>query len=242
MPSNYLILFHTLFLMPSISPGIKVYSSELAKVLRFSFNISPSNEYSGLISSRIDGLISLLSKGLIRVSSSTAVQKHQFFWCSAFFMVQLSHLYMTTGKTIASTMWACVSKVMSDVLLFNTLSSSVIAFPPRSKRLLTWWLQSLSAVIWEPKKTKSVTVSIFSAPVCWWWDWVPWSLFFECWVSSQLFCSPLSPSSSGSLVPLCFLPLRWCHLHIWDYWYFSWQSWFQLVIHSAQHFTWCTVK
>ena len=74
-----------------------------------------------------------------------------------------------------------------------------------------------------------------------WWDWMPWSSLFECWVLSQLFHSPLSPSSRGSLVLLCFLPLGWCHLHIWGYWYFSWQSWFQLEIHPAWHFAWCTL-
>ena len=153
-------------------------------------------------------------------------------------MVQLSPPYMTPGKTVAVTGWTFVGKVMS--LLFNMLSRFVTAFLPRSKRLLISWLQSPSAVILEPMKVKSVTVS------------TPPSLFFchevmgldalilvfECWVLSQVFHSHLPPSSRGPLVPLCFLPLEWCHLHIWGCWYFSRQSWFQLVLHPAWHFAW----
>ena len=155
-------------------------------------------------------------------------------------MVQLSRLYITTGKTIALTIQNFVSKIMS--LLFNMLSRFVIAFLPRSKCLLISWVQSPSAVILEPHKIKSVTVSIFPHLFAMkWWDWMPWSLFFECWSLSQFFHSPLSPLSRGSLVPLCFLPLEWYHLHIWDCWYFSWQSWFQLVSHPAWYFTWCTL-
>ena len=113
----------------------------------------------GWFSSGLTGLISLLSKGLSRVFSNTTVQKHQFFSNSAFFLVQLSHLYVTTGKTIALTIQTFVSKVM--YLLFNTLSRFVIAFLPRSKGLLISWQQSPSAAILEPKEIKSVTVSIF---------------------------------------------------------------------------------
>ena len=116
-------------------------------------------------------------------------------------------------------------------LLFNTLSRLVIAFLPRSKRLLISWLQSTSTVILEPPK-KSLSLSPFHPHLfaMKWWDQLPWSLFFECWIISQLFHAPLSLSSRGSLVPLYFLPLKWYHLHIWDYWYFSWQSWFQFLI------------
>ena len=118
-------------------------------------------------------------------------------------MVQLSHPYMTTGKTIALTNQTFVSKVTS--LLFNILSRVAIAFLPRSKHLWILWLQVLSTVILEPKKINSVT---FFPSVCMkWWDQMPWSSFFECWVLSQLFCSLLSPSTRGSLV-LCFLPLE----------------------------------
>ena len=118
-------------------------------------------------------------------------------------MVQLSHPHMTTAKTITLTLWTFACKVMS--LLFNTLLRLVIPFLPRSKRLLILWLQSLSAMTLEPKKIKSVTVSFVSPSISMkWWDWMPWSSFFESWVLSQLFHSPLSPSSRGSLVSLHF--------------------------------------
>ena len=154
-------------------------------------------------------------------------------------MVQFSHSYMTTGKTMVFTRQTAVGKVMS--LLFNMLSRLVIAFLPRNKPLLISWRQSPSAVILEPQKV-SHCLHCFSI-------YLPWSdgtrchelSFFECWVLSQLFQSPLSPSSRGSLVPFPFLPLEWCHLRIWDYWYFSCQSWYQLVLHPVRHFTWCTL-
>ena len=150
-------------------------------------------------------------------------------------MVQLSHPHMTTGKTIALTIWTFVGKVMC--LLFNILSRFVIAFLPRSKCLLISWLQLTLAVILEPKKRKPVTVSIVSPFFAMkWWYWMPWSLSFECWILSQLFHSPLSLSLRGSLVLLRFLPWGWCHLHIWGYWYSSQQSWFQPVLHAAQVF------
>ena len=136
-----------------------------------SASVLPMN-IQGWVPLGLTGLISLLSKGFSRVFSSTTVWKHQFFWLSAFFMVQLSHPYMTTGKTIALTTgktialtrWTSAGKVMS--LLFSTLSRFVIAFLPRSKHLLISWLQSLSTVILEPKKIKSVTVSTFPLSIC----------------------------------------------------------------------------
>ena len=143
MPPNHLILCCPLLLLPSIFPSIRVFSNELALCMRwpkfwsFSFSTSPFSEYSGLISSRIHWLYLLAVQGTSRVSSSTTVQS---FWRSAFFIVQLSHPYMTTGKTIALTRRTFVGKVMS--LLFNTLPRFVIAFLLRSKRLLTSWLQS----------------------------------------------------------------------------------------------------
>ena len=144
-------------------------------------------------------------------------------------MVQLSHLYMTTGKTIALTRQTFVSKVMS--LLCNTLFRFVIVFLPRSSHLLISWLQSPSHMILEPKQRKSVTASTFSPSIC---HEVmgPYVviLFLECWILSQLFHSPIAPSSRSSLVPLCFLPFELFHLHIWGCWYFSQQSWFQFVI------------
>ena len=155
MLSSHLILCRSLLLPPSIFPSIRVFSSKLSLHIRwpkfwsFSFSISHSNEHSGLISFRI--LQHHSSKALI-------------LWCSAFFMVHLSHPYRTTGETIALTRRTFVGKVMS--LLFNTLSRFVIAFLPKSKRLLISWLQSLSAVILEPKKIKSVTVAIVSPSIC----------------------------------------------------------------------------
>ena len=137
-------------------------------------------------------------------------------------MVHFSHPYMTTGKTIALTIWIFVGKVM--FLLFHMLSRLVIVFLPRSKLLLISWLPLPSAVILEPKKKKSVTVFIVSPSIC---HEVmgPDAMILVFWMLSlsQLFHSPLSLSSRGSLVPLCSLPSRWCHLHIWGYWYFSWQ-------------------
>ena len=152
-----------LFLLPSIIPRIRVFSIESVPCIRwpkywsFSFSISTSNDYSGLISFRMDwfGLLDVQRtlKSLLQHHSS----KESILWWSAFFIVQHSHPYMTTGKTIALTRWTLVSKVMS--LLFNMLSRLVITFHPRSKNLLISWLQSPSAVILEPPKIKSLTVS-----------------------------------------------------------------------------------
>ena len=155
MPSNHLILCHPLLLQPSIFPSIRVFSNESAlhigwpKYWNFIFSISPFNEHSGLISFRMDWLDLLAGQGtlksLLRHHSSASILQH-----SAFFIVQLSHPHMTTGKTIALTKWTFVSKVMS--LFFNVLSRLVITFLPRNKRLLIPWLQSPSAVILEPQK------------------------------------------------------------------------------------------
>ena len=164
MPSNHLILCRPLLLLPSIFPSIRVFWNESALHIRwpkywsFSFNISPSNEHPGLILFRMDWLDLLAVQGSLKSflqhhSSKASVLQHL-----AFFMVQLSHLCMTTGKTIPFTRWTFVSKVVS--LLFNTLSRFVIAFLRRSKHLLILWLQSLSAVMWEPNKIKSATVHI----------------------------------------------------------------------------------
>ena len=127
------------------------------KYWSFSFNVSPSNEYSGLISFRMDWLDLLAVQGPLKSLLQHHSSKASILWRSAFFIVRLSHPYMTTGKTIALTRWAFVGKVMS--LLFNMLSRLVITFLPRSKCLLISWLQSPSAVILEPRKMKSVTVS-----------------------------------------------------------------------------------
>ena len=156
MPSNYLNLCHPLLLPPSIPPSIRVFSNESAlrirwpKYWRFSFSISPSNEYSGLISFRIDWLHLLAVQGALKGLLQHHSSKASILLHSAFFRVQLSHLYMTTGKTIALTRWTFVGEVMS--LLFNMLSRLVITFLPRSKRLLISWLESPSAVILESPK------------------------------------------------------------------------------------------
>ena len=163
MPSNHLILCRPLLLLPSIFPSIRVFSNQSALHIRwpkywsFSFNISPSNEYSGLISFRMDWLDVLSVQGTFKHLLQHHSSKASILRCSAFFTVQLSHPYMTTGKTIALSRQIFVGKVMS--LLFNMLSRLVITFLPRSKHLLISWLQSPSAVILEPKTIKSDTVS-----------------------------------------------------------------------------------
>ena len=158
MPSNHLILCHPLLFLPSIFSRIRVFSNESVLCIRwpkywsFRFNISPSNEYSGLISFRMDWLdllgVQRTLKSLLQPHSSKA----SVLWRSVFCIVQLAHPYMTTGKTIALTGWTFVGKVMSRLL--NMLSRFVIAFLPRSKCLLISWLQSPSAVILEPPKLK----------------------------------------------------------------------------------------
>ena len=156
IPSNHLILYRPLLLLPSIFPSIRVFSNESALYIRwpkywsFSFNISPSNEYSELISFRIDWLDLLLVQRTLKNLPQHHRSKVSILLSSAFFIVQLSHPYMTTRKTTALTRWTFVSKVMS--LLFNMLSRLVIAFLPRSNSVLISWLHSPSAVILEPSK------------------------------------------------------------------------------------------
>ena len=155
MPTNHLILCCPLP-WPSIFPSIRVFSNESALRIRwpkywsFSFSTSPSNEYSGLISLRTDWFDSLVIQWTLKNLLQHHSLKALILWASAFFMVQLSHPYKTTGKTIALTIWTFVSKVMS--LLFNTLSRFVIPILSRSKHLLILWLQSPSAVIWSQRK------------------------------------------------------------------------------------------
>ena len=158
IPSNHLILCHPLLLLPSIFPSIRVFSNESALCIRwpkyfsFSFNISPSNEHPGLISFRMDWLDLLAVQGTLKSLLQYHSSKASILWCSGFFIFQLSHPYVTTGKTIALTRQTFVGKVMS--LLFNMLSMLVITFLPRSKGLLISWLQSPSAVTLEHKKNK----------------------------------------------------------------------------------------
>ena len=170
MPSSHLILCCPLLLLPPIPPSIRVFSNESTLHMRwpkywsFSFSIIPSKQYPGLISFRIDWIDLLAVQGtreslLQHHSSKASVLRH-----SGFFTVQLSHPYMSTGKTIALTRRTFIGKVMS--LLFNMLSRLVITFLPRSKRLLISWLQSPSAVILEPPKIKSDTVSTVYPSIC----------------------------------------------------------------------------
>ena len=155
MPSSHLILCCPLLFLPPIPPRIRIFSNESTLHMRwkkywsFSLSISPSNEYSGLISFRMDWLDLLAVQGTLKRLLQHHSSKTSVLWCSAFFLVQLLHPYMTTGKTIALTRWTLVGKVMA--LLFNMLCRLVITFLPRSKRLLISWLKSPSAVILEPK-------------------------------------------------------------------------------------------
>ena len=185
IPSNHLTLCHPLLLLPSILPSIKIFSNESALHIRwpkywsFSFSISPSNEYSGFISFKIDSFNLLAIQGTLESLLQHHSSKVSILQCSAFFMVQHYHPYMTIGEVIALIRQAFVSKVMS--LLFSMLSSLVIAFLPRSKCLLISWLQSPSEVILEPKKIRSNTVSIASLSI-----YLPWSVGTRCYDLSFL--------------------------------------------------------
>ena len=262
MPSNHLILCRPLLLLPSIFPNIRVFSNESALHIRwpkywsFSFNINPSNDYSGLISFRMDWLDLLAVQGTLKSLLQHHSSKASILLCPAFFIVQLSHPYMTTGKTIALTRRSFFGKVMS--LLFNMLPRLVITFLPRS--LLISWLQSSSAVILELKKVKSATVSTVSPSIChevmgpdvmilvfWMLSSKPTFL-----LSSFTFIMIVFSSSSLSAIRvvsyaymrlLIFLPaiLMTPPLHDWVT-ELNWtESWFQLVLHPAQCFSWCTL-
>ena len=169
MPFSHLILCHPLLLLSPIPPSIRVFSNESTLHMRwpkywsFSFSIIPSKEHPGLLSFRMDWLDLLAVQGTLKSLLQHLSSKASILQCSAFFTVQLSHPYMTTGKTRALTRRTFVGKVMS--LLLNMLSRLVITFLPRSKRLLISWLQSPSAVILEPPKIKSDTVSTVSPSI-----------------------------------------------------------------------------
>ena len=170
MPSSYLILCRPLLLLPSIFPSFGVFSNESVLHIRwpkyqsFTFKISATNECRGLISFRMDWLDLLAVRGTLKSLLQHHSSKASIIWHSAFFIVQLLHPYMTTGKTIALTRRTFVGKVMS--LVFNMLSRLVITFLPRSKCFLISWLQSPSALILEPRKIKYVTVSTVSPSIC----------------------------------------------------------------------------
>ena len=210
------------------------------KYWSFSFSTSPSNEYSGLISFWIDWLDLLAVQGTLKSLFQHHSSKASILWHSAFFILQLLHPHMTTGKTIALTRWTFVGEVIS--LLFNMLSRLVIAFLPRSKHLLISWLQSPSAVILEPPKIKSITVStVFpsvyhevmgpDAMIL-----VFWMLSFKPTFSMSSFTFIKRLFSSSSLSAIRVVSSAYLRLLI-----FSRQSWFQLVLHPAQRFSWCTL-
>ena len=170
MPSDHLTLCCPLLLTPSVFPSIRLFSNESVLHIRwpsywsFSLSISPSNEYAGLISFRIDKLDLLEVQGTLKSLLQHHSSKASILSCSAFILVQLLHPYMPTGRMVALTNQVFVGKVIS--LLFNMLSRLVITFLPRSKRLLISWQQSSSAVILEPEKIKSVIISIVSPSIC----------------------------------------------------------------------------
>ena len=170
MPSNHLLLCRPLLLLPSTFPSIRVFSNESVLYFRepkywcFRFSISSSNEYSGLISFRMHWLDLLAVQGTLKSLLQHHSAKASVLQCSTFFILQLSHPYITTEKTIALTRWTFIGRVMS--LLYNMLSRFVMAFLPMKKRLLISWLQSLSTMILEPRKIKSLTISIVSASIC----------------------------------------------------------------------------
>ena len=246
MPSNHLNLCPPLLLLPLIFPSIMVFSNESVLGIRwpkywsFSFNISPSSEYSGLISFRMDWLDLLAVQGTLKSLLQHHSSEASIHQCSAFFLVQLSHPYMTTGKTVALTRWTFVGKVMS--LLLNMLSRLVISFLPRSERLLISWLQSPSAVILEPPKIKSDTVATVSPSIChevmgpdaiifvfWMLSFKPtFSLSFFTFIKRLFSSSSLSPTrvvSSAYLRLLIFLPAILI----------------PAVLHPAQHFSCCSL-
>ena len=241
MPFNHLILCQHLLFLPSIFPSIRIFSSKSPLRIRWlkywSFSINPSNVYSGWISFRIDWFDLLAVQGPLKSLLQHHSSKTPVLRCSSFIMVQISLLYMTTGKTIALTIWTFASKVMH--LLFNALSSLVMV---KSQVSFNFMAAVTTCSDFGAPKLKSVTVSTVSPSIC---HEVMGSdaITLAFWILNlkPAFCSPFSPSSRGFLVPLCFLSLEWYHLYIWGCWYFSQQSWFQPVLHPAQHFAKCTL-
>ena len=220
-----------LLLLPSVFPSIRVFSNDSALHIRwpnygsFSFSISPSNEYSGLISFRMDWLDLLAVQGSLKSLLWHHSSKHQFFGTQCSLCpTPTSIWFFPLGKTIALSRWTFVGKIMS--LLFSILSRFVISFLPMGKCLFISWLQTPGAVILEPKKRKSVTVSIVSPSIChevmgldamifvfWMLSFKPTFSLFSFTFIKRLFSSSLLSA------------IRVCQLHIWGYWYFSWKSW-----------------
>ena len=210
MPSSHLILCCPLLLLPSIFPSIRVFSVESVlhikwpKYWSYSFSISPSSEYSGLISFRMGWLDLLAVQGTLKSLLQNHSSKASILQCSAFFTVQLSHPYMTTGKTIALTRRTFIGKVMS--LLLNMLSRLVTTFLPRSKHLLISRLQSPSTVIFEPPKIKSDTISTVSPSIFYEVMGLDAMIFIFCMLNfKRTFSLSSLVSSRGSLVLLYFL-------------------------------------
>ena len=214
-----------LLLLPSIFPSIRVFANESTLLIRwpnywsFNFSISSFNEYSGLISFRIDWFDHLAVQGTLK----SLLQIHSLIHIlqySAFFMVQLSQPYTTMGKITALTIWYLSAKWC---LCFLTHCLNLSVFLQRSKCLLISWLQSCMEWFWTTRKQSLSLFPFFPhAFAMMYWDRMLWSSFFGCWVLNQLLHSPLSPSSRSSLLPFCFLPLVWFHLHIWGFWYLFW--------------------
>ena len=250
MPSRHLLLWCPL-LLPLIFPSVRGFSNESSVCIRwpkywsFSFCISPSHEYSALLSLKIDWFDLLAVQGTFRSLLQHHSSEASILCHSAIFTVQLSQPYVTTGKTIAflpmgrsKTIGTFVGRVMP--LLFNTLSRFVIIFLLRSNHLLISWLQSLSAVILEPKKWKfSHCFHLFPF-------YLPCSNGARCHEFSSLIFSVKLLLSLSSFIHIkrffsssCYLSIHWYHLHIWRCWCFSHLSWFQLVTHPARHFSWC---
>ena len=241
MLSNHLILF-----LSSIFPSIRIFSSESALRIRrpkywsFSFSISPSNKYSGLIFFRMDGIYFLAVQGTLKSLLQHHNLKASFPWSSTLFMLQLSHLHMTTGKTIALTKQIFANLVVS--LLFNMVSVRH-SFPSKEQESFNFMAAFAICNDFGAQENK----------ICHYFQffpfYLPWSdgtgchniSFLKVEFQARFFYSPLSPSSRGYLVHLCFLPLERHHLYIWGCWYFSLKSWFQFVIHLGQHFAWYTL-
>ena len=244
MPSNHLIFYCPLVLLPSIFPSIRVFSNESVLHIRwpkfwsFSFNISPSNDQPGLIF-RMDWLGLLAVQGTLNSLLQHHSSKASVLRSSAFFIGQLSHPYMTTEKTLALTIWTLVGKVMS--LLLNVLSRIVIAFLPRSKRLLISWLQSPSAMILEPKKIKPITVFTFSPSICHEVMGLDAMILVFCMLNVKL----AFPLSSFTLIKRLFSSSSLCAIRVVSYAYLKLLIFLaailKLMSHPVQHFAWCTM-
>ena len=244
MPSSHLILCHPLLLLPPIPPSSRVFSNESTLHMRwpkywsFSFSISPSKEIPGLISFRMDWLDLLAVQGTLKSLLQHHSSKASIFQCSPFFIVQLSHPYMTTGKTIALTRQTFFGKVMSLLLICYLGCHN---FPSKEQASFNFMATVTICSDFGAKKIKSLTVSIDSPSRCY-EVMGPDAMTLVFWM---LTFRPNFSSSSFTFIERLFSSLLsdigWCHLHIWEYWYFSQKTGFQLVLHALWHFAWCTL-